>query len=839
MYSDQDFSPVDARRPTYNTDRPYDRFDDRLSSAMPMPQPPSTRASDSLSSGATRPLPEQQRGQPDPGHAAPRSRSSYSSLEHVQENAALKQQSGLSRTQRGAARRAVGTKRLGRKRTPRKAHEMTQAERDLRLLSSKAAEAYAPTRLDKFLIRHGLIKLYFFIVMIASFAAPIGVLIAEEMTKNFAQYGRYVWRIATGLTLTMTVPMWIAMLQWRPAYPMNGSPPEGEDVPTVDIAICTYKEDVGEIVDTIVACQRVEYAEGMLHVYVLDDGHRAEMKEVCRQLQRSDLLRHRLTYVDRPDNKGKKAGNINHWLREYEHESGEFFIILDADMQPFPDMLDILMGHFYGLTPFEQEICAFIQTPQFYRNYNGKKAWSDLYNISEFFFYRVLQPAMSNKGCTVYVGCCALWSRRAIESIGGFIGGYATEDSVTGCQINRTLVPGTDYRWISKFALQPVAAGVSPDNLPALLEQRLRWYHGLCQMFGHHDGYIFAKGLTPMQRVLFWVCSASYIANIINYFTVFAGTLILLGSITYYSYLGTLGTLSQWAFFAGPGALLTTLFVWSFIPGCTTIQFVHTMSTVFLYTPVYAAAILRHYFNVKIKIQTTAVEAGGTRRWHKFFLMPVISITIILAGSITAAVAVITTKGEKSIAPIVQIPIWVLFWFFVHYHFLAAMSGFAYREIGYFNDEAQGEFSGESVKAHLARHQAMLDLDGDFSDEEGYDDENSGEDEIMSSSVVTGSSDSSREGDKSVSPLSAQERREIAATLNFHLARRRAIAETIIADKFARGLRDGEHDEEADEQSADDRFQRRFLGTSVERSAGARQSAQPGAVFSARNSQSK
>jgi cellulose synthase/poly-beta-1,6-N-acetylglucosamine synthase-like glycosyltransferase len=621
----------------------------------------------------------------------------------------------------------------------------------------------------------------------------------------------------------MTIPMWLAMMQWRPAYPMNAQPPPGEDVPTVDIAICTYKEEVGEIVDTIIACQRVEYAENMLHVYVLDDGRRPEMREVCRQLQRSDLLRHPLTYVDRPDNKGKKAGNINHWLREYEHESGEFFIILDADMQPFPDMLDILMGHYFGLSPLEQETCAFIQSPQFYRNFNGKAAWTDLYNISEFFFYRVLQPAMSHQGCTVYVGCCALWSRRAIESVGGFIGGYATEDSVTGCQVNRTLVPGTDYRWVSKFVLQPVAAGLSPETLPALLEQRLRWYIGLCEMFGHHSGYLFAKGLKPMQRVLFWVCSASFIANIINYLTVFAGTMILLFSISYYAFHGQLGDLSQWAFFAGPGALAGTLLVWAFIPGCTAIQFAHTMSTVFLYTPVYIAACLRYYLGIKIKVQTTAAEEStAVRRWHTFFILPLAIIVCVVIGSICALTFVITTGGDRPVAPIVQVPIWLAFWIYVHYHVLAAMCGFHYNEIGFYGNEAQGMYTDQSVKAHLARHNAMLQVDDDClgSDDELYDDES----EVMSSSAITGSSDSSREGDKN--PLSAQERREIAATLNFHLARRRAIANTIIADQYAKGHRESDVADDIVTGDVSDgdgvRFERRFLATSLGRSAGAR-----------------
>lgn len=691
---------------------------------------------------------------------------------------------------------------------------MTPAERDLRLLSSKAAESYLPTKLDAFLLRAGVIKIYFVLIMFLSFVAPIGVLVAEEMTENFALYGRYVWRVTTFLTLVMTVPMWMGMLQWRPAYPMNASPPPGEDVPTVDVCVCTYKESVGEIVDTIIACQRVEYPQNMMHVYVLDDGHRADMKEVCRQLERSDLLRHPLTYVDRPTNEGKKAGNINHWLREFEHESGEFFVILDADMQPFPDMLDILMGHYYGLSKLEQETCAFIQSPQFYRNFNGKAAWKDFYNISEFFFYRVLQPAMSNKGCTVYVGCCALWSRRAIESVGGFIGGYATEDSVTGCQVNRTLVPGTDYRWISKFVMQPVAAGLSPETLPALLEQRLRWYIGLCEMFHHHNGYIFATGLKPVQRVLFWVCSASYIANIINYLTVFGGTMILLLSISYYAYLGELGGLAQWAFFAGPGALAGTLFVWAFIPGCSMVQFFHTMSTVFLYTPVYIAACLRYYCGIKIKVQTTAAEEEDTvKRWHTFFILPIAVVCCVVIGSITAITLVATTSGEVTIAPIVQIPIWLVFWLYVHYHVLAAIMGFHYNEISFWGEEAEAEFSDMSVKAHLARHNAMLTVDEDFV-QTGYEDmcDDDG-------SAVTGSSDSSLEKN----PLTPEERREIATTLNFHLARRRAISSTILAAQYEKGHLEsdvgGDITTEENQDGEKIQFERRFLATSLGRAA--------------------
>lgn len=663
------------------------------------------------------------------------------------------------------------------KKIKREKASLSPAERDLRLLSTKAAQSFKQTKFDLWLARSRLVVPYLFVIMLLSFSVPITVLVFEEIDPNFAAYGRWVWRITTGLTLLVTLPMWTAMMQWRPATPLNGDPEPGEHMPTVDIAICSYKEDVGEIVDTIVACQRIEYPAGLLHVYLLDDGRRQELDDACEDLHRSGLLRHPLTYVNRPNNEGKKAGNINHWLSKYEHESGEFFIILDADMQPFPDMLDILMGHFFGLTKAEQERCAYVQAPQWYRNYNGKAAWADLFNISEFFFYRVLQPANSTWGCTVYVGCCALWSRRAIESVNGFIGGYATEDSVTGCQVNRTRVPGTKYTWISKYVMQPVAAGVSPETLPSLLEQRLRWYIGLCQMFAHHRGYIFASGLNSMQRLLYWVTSASYIANIINYFTVFIGTLILLGSIIYFAHLGVLGDLAQWAFWGGPAALGGTIFIWSFIPGCTFVQFFHTMATVFLYTPVYVAACLKHYLGIQIKVQTTAAEAeGGIRRWHPFFVLPLTVITCVFIGAGCALWQIIVTKGDKPITPILQIPLWIAFWLYVHYHVLVSLMGFSYSEIQFYTDEATGALSDPTVKAHLKRHVAQIDPT-EWSTDEDTDsspsDSDLGDDEAVARAQALG--------------LSPEDKKRVLANLNFFLARRRAVTETIIAETFAMG----------------------------------------------------
>lgn len=132
-----------------------------------------------------------------------------------------------------------------KKLVPAQRAPLSPAERDLRLLSTKAAQSFKQTKFDLWLARNRLVVPYLFLIMTLSFSVPVMVLIFEELDPNFAEYGRWVWRVTTGFTLVVTTPMWIAMMQWRPATPLNGDPEPGEHMPTVDVAIAMYKEDIG------------------------------------------------------------------------------------------------------------------------------------------------------------------------------------------------------------------------------------------------------------------------------------------------------------------------------------------------------------------------------------------------------------------------------------------------------------------------------------------------------------------------------------------------------------------------------------------------------------------
>lgn len=255
------------------------------------------------------------------------------------------------------------------------------AEKDLRMLSTRAAQSFQISRFDMFLANRGLVPLWVGFIMLISIALQVVPVVFEELEPDFEEWGRWVWRVLAFVGTVNMLPVWFALKEWRPATPRNGKPTG--PLPTVDIVVPCYKEESASIIDTIVACQRIEYSSNRMHCYVLDDGGNDQLRRAVAALRESGLLRFPLTYVRRLSNAGRKAGNLNNWLRQYERSSSEFFIVLDADMQPFPDMLDILIGHYYGLSVDDQERLSFLQAPQWYQNGFAEKKWRDLFNVSE------------------------------------------------------------------------------------------------------------------------------------------------------------------------------------------------------------------------------------------------------------------------------------------------------------------------------------------------------------------------------------------------------------------------------------------------------------------------
>ena len=124
-----------------------------------------------------------------------------------------------------------------------------------------------------------------------------------------------------------------------------------ENIPSVDVLICTYNEPLDLLQKTIIASKKLEYPQNKLKIYICDDGHRDELKHLCKN--------YNVNYITRDNNEGAKAGNINNALSII---TGDLFAVLDADMIPKKNFLTKTVGY------FTNENMAFVQTPQVYYN---------------------------------------------------------------------------------------------------------------------------------------------------------------------------------------------------------------------------------------------------------------------------------------------------------------------------------------------------------------------------------------------------------------------------------------------------------------------------------------
>lgn len=222
-----------------------------------------------------------------------------------------------------------------------------------------------------------------------------------------------VWWISVPLVLAETYSIidlsMFGMAMWRARQ--RGAPPEAPFGATVDVFITTYNEPVDLVLATAVAAQKIRYSH---RTWILDDGDRAELQ--------AEAAARGIGYVTRGNEwTGKprhaKAGNLNNALMQ---TTGEFILILDADMVPEPQILDRTLGY------FADPKVALVQTPQYFNNVTA----SDPLGSQAPLFYGPIQEGKDGWGAAFFCGSNAVLRREALMELG--IMGYvsATEKAV-------------------------------------------------------------------------------------------------------------------------------------------------------------------------------------------------------------------------------------------------------------------------------------------------------------------------------------------------------------------------------------------------------------------------
>jgi cellulose synthase (UDP-forming) len=276
----------------------------------------------------------------------------------------------------------------------------------------------------------------------------------------------------------------LAILAWfswsRP--PMQR--PEATPGRKVDVYVCTYDEPAEVVMATLAGCRALTYPHT---TYLLDDGRRAEMRELA-ELAGAE-------YLTRPDNSHAKAGNLNAALPRTD---GDLVFVLDADHVPMPDALDALVGY------FDDERMAIVQTPHDFFNHDSVQH----YNVSrheQSLFYRVICPGKDRHGAAYWCGSAALISRPALIEIGGVATETIAEDFHTTIRLQR-------YGWRTRYHDEVLVQGLAPHDLDGYLLQRDRWARGNLAVFRLPESPLRAKTLNPIQRLSFLASLLAYLA---------------------------------------------------------------------------------------------------------------------------------------------------------------------------------------------------------------------------------------------------------------------------------------------------------------------------------------
>lgn len=313
------------------------------------------------------------------------------------------------------------------------------------------------------------------------------------------EYGLISILAGSALLIVEALGLVESLIHYANMSVVNGYPlPEvpQELFPHVDIFIATYSEEPRLLYKTINGCLHMRYPDkSKVHIYLCDDNRRPEMRELAAKMG--------INYLDRPDNKGAKAGNLNNALA---HSTSPYVVTFDADMIPKSDFLMKMVPYFVDAEiknkdrREEDKIkLGFVQSPQCFYN-------PDLFQFNLFsenripneqdYFYKDIQVARTKSNSVIYGGSNTMLSREALEAVGGFYTEAITEDFATGILIQKK-------GYVSLGIAEPLASGLSATDLQSLIQQRIRWARGVIAT-GRKMHIYTSKDLTFSQKLNYW-----------------------------------------------------------------------------------------------------------------------------------------------------------------------------------------------------------------------------------------------------------------------------------------------------------------------------------------------
>jgi biofilm PGA synthesis N-glycosyltransferase PgaC len=271
-----------------------------------------------------------------------------------------------------------------------------------------------------------------------------------------------------GLYPVVTGLYWIVAAALFSAHRERPDPEfyELEEYPHVSVLVAAHNEEavIGETVERL-----LELDWPAFDVTVVDDGSTDRTSELLIPLAKAGRIR----LLSKLVNEGK-AMALNDAIPLL---AGEIVLIVDADGGPQPDALRWMVPHFVKVP----RVAAVTGNP---RVVNTTTLLAKLQAIEFSATVSVLRRAQATWGrLMTFSGICTALRKSAIEEVGRFRVGMATEDISLAWQL-QTAYADVRYEPRALFAMQV------PETLPAWWRQRTRWARGLAQVLRENAGIL-------------------------------------------------------------------------------------------------------------------------------------------------------------------------------------------------------------------------------------------------------------------------------------------------------------------------------------------------------------
>jgi cellulose synthase (UDP-forming) len=337
-----------------------------------------------------------------------------------------------------------------------------------------------------FLKAHLVAKWFFFLNAILA-AAYFAVLVSFPPSNPWL-----FWLLVTGevyhvwLAVTFLFTVWKTEPDKKPDFDHSYTPP-------VDVFITVAGEPLDVIEETINAAKSMEYPN--FKVYVLNDGYVAKKdnwKDVIALARKLGVFS-----ITRRKPGGAKAGNINNALSK---TGSPYVAIFDADHVPHHDFLFKTMGY------FTDPRMGFVQSPQYYKNFNKNLITSAAWDQQALFFGPICKGKNRNNSVTM-CGTNMVISRSALREAGGICETNIAEDFLTGLFMH-------ERGWKSVYVPEVLAEGLAPEDLLSYSKQQFRWARGSLEVLFRHNP-LFSRNLTWAQKVQYLSSASFFLSGVI------------------------------------------------------------------------------------------------------------------------------------------------------------------------------------------------------------------------------------------------------------------------------------------------------------------------------------